>query len=281
MKKYFTGLSSFERRFVVGALLLVFVVLNVIFVRPLFSDWAKYQARGDKARKTLKVFQEKIALVPELERRVKTMENEGAFVPPEDQANDFIRTIQSQQIASNVRVISSVPQSSPRTNTFFLERVQALKLEAGESQLVDFLYRLGAGNSLVRVRGLSLRRDGTGVQLNADITLVASYQKKPAVKTATTPATVAVPAATERPKPVPAANGGPKPAVPGADKPKPTPPGVDRPRPAGSNLDQPKTAPTGAEKPKPGPAGTDKSRPAGSAYKLYPVANWNTEWIAI
>ena len=174
MKKYFAGLNSFERRFVVGALLVVFVVLNLIFVRPLFSDWGKYQERGDKARKTLKSFQEKIALVPELERRVKAMESEGAFVPPEDQANDFIRTIQSQQVTSGVDVKRSVPQSSPRTNTFFLERVQALTLESGEPQLVDFLYRLGAGNSLVRVRGLSLRRDAPGVRLNSDVTLVAT-----------------------------------------------------------------------------------------------------------
>ena len=195
-------------------------------VRPLFSDWAKYQARGDKARKTLGVFKEKIALVPELERGVKAMESEGAFVPPEDQANDFIRTIQQQQVASGVNVKSSVPQSSSRTNTFFLERVQALTLEAGESQLVDFLYRLGAGNSLVRVRGLSLRRDGTGVLLSANVTLVASYQKKPATKPATTPIPVPAAAAAEKPKPVPATTVKPKPAASTPEKPKPAVPAV-------------------------------------------------------
>ena len=226
MKKYFAGLNSFERRFVVGALLVVFVVLNLIFVRPLFSDWGKYQERGDKARKTLKSFQEKIALVPELERRVKAMESEGAFVPPEDQANDFIRTIQSQQVTSGVDVKRSVPQSSPRTNTFFLERVQALTLESGEPQLVDFLYRLGAGNSLVRVRGLSLRRDAPGVRLNSDVTLVASYQKKPAAKPATTPIPAPAPTAIEKSKPVPATTAKPKPAASTPEKPKPAVPAV-------------------------------------------------------
>ena len=229
MKKYFAGLSSFERRFVVGGLLLVFVVLNLIFVRPLFSDWPKYQARGDKARKTLKTFREKIALAPELERRVKTMESEGAFVPPEDQANDFIRTIQSQAVASHVDVKSSIPQP-PRTNTFFLERVQAMTLESGESELVDFLYHLGAGNSLVRVRGLSLRRDAPGVHLGANVTLVASYQKKPAAKQpATTPSPAPAAVTTDKPKPVPAPTTRPKPGASTTDQPKPAVPAVPKP----------------------------------------------------
>ena len=266
MKKYFASLSSFERRFVVGALLIVFVVLNLIFVRPLFSDWGKYQERGFKARRTLKNFQDKIALVPELERRVKAMESEGAFVPPEDQANDFIRTIQQQQVASGVDVKSSVPQSSPRTNTFFLERVQALTLEAGEPQLVDFLYRLGAGNSLVRVRGLSLRRDVPGVRLSANVTLVASCQKKPAAKPATITAPVPAPTSTEQPKPVvPVATERPKPSLPGTDGPKPGPTVNDKPKPVPTGNDKPRPVPTANDRPKPASSATDSSRPAGPA----------------
>ena len=67
-----------------------------------------------------------------------------------------------------------------------------------EAQLVDFLYKLGDGNSLIRVRALSLRPDPPRQNLGGNITLIASYQKKPSVRPASAPApaTAPVPAGT-------------------------------------------------------------------------------------
>jgi len=62
---------------------------------------------------------------------------------------------------------------------------------------VDFLYNLGAGDSLVRVRNLSIRPDQNRQQLAASITLIASYQKNPKL----TPAPAATPAATPKTAP--------------------------------------------------------------------------------
>ena len=45
--------------------------------------------------------------------------------------------------------------------------------------MVDFLYKLGAGASMVRVRDLTLQPDQPRQRLTADIRLVASYQKNP------------------------------------------------------------------------------------------------------
>ncbi|HLH56497.1 MAG TPA: hypothetical protein VKY92_23125, partial [Verrucomicrobiae bacterium] len=65
---------------------------------------------------------------------------------------------------------------------------QSLSVQAGEQQLVDFLYDLGSGNSQIRVRDLSVRPDPPRQQLVAQVKLVASYQKKPTARPAGRPA---------------------------------------------------------------------------------------------
>jgi hypothetical protein len=180
-----------ERRFVVGVLVVVFVVLNAWFVWPRFSDWGQVQTRLDKARKTEKIFEAEKAEKPKYEKQVKAMESEGLAVPPEDQSIDFLRTIQSEAAKSGVTILGNTRQVSRTNNLFFSEQVQNVSIQSGEQQLVDFLYNLGSGNSLVRVRALSLRPDPPRQLLTANITLIASYQKKPATRPAAKPATAA------------------------------------------------------------------------------------------
>ena len=192
MKKYLARLNSTERRFVVGVFVVVFIVINLLFIWPRFEDWNKVKAQINKAQNNLQVFQKEISQKANYERMVRELENEGAPVPPEDQMTEFLRTIQTQAARSGVNVIGNTPQPTV-TNQFFLERAQSFTVQAGEPQLVDFLYNLGAGTSLIRVRGLTLRpADANRYQLNANITFVASFQKKaatsPATRTAETPA---------------------------------------------------------------------------------------------
>jgi len=73
---------------------------------------------------------------------------------------------------------------------------------------VDFLYNLGNNSSQTRVRAISIRPDPSRTKLNATITLVASFQKKPPVRTSPAPAPAAKPSAKEPPKdsPKPATN---------------------------------------------------------------------------
>ena len=65
------------------------------------------------------------------------------------------------------------------TNEFFVEQVQNISVTATDEQLVNFLYKLGSGASMIRVRDLELQPDNAHQHLNANIRLVASYQKKP------------------------------------------------------------------------------------------------------
>lgn len=189
MKKYFAQLRPLERRLAVGVLVVVIVVLNAWKIWPHFSDWSKLKTRLKSARATVANYQTTIAQATNYQAQVKSMEGQGEFVAPEDQAINFMRTIQAQAEASGVGR-ANYSHSIMRTNdAFFIEQVQNINVVATDQQLVDFLYKLGSGASMIRVRDLELQPDGPRQHLNAGIRLVASYQKNPAA-----PARAAAPA---------------------------------------------------------------------------------------
>ncbi len=208
MKRYLEQLNSQERRVVVAVGLVVFMVLNFWFVWPHFYDWSRDNARMAVARKTLATYRAEMARKPEYERRIRSLESAGMEVPLEDQAINFERYYHKRANDSGV-IIQSNSRLMTRTNEFFLEQEMGVTLQAAEKQLVEFLYSLGTSNSLVRVRAMSLRPDSTHQQLNANITIVASYQKKAPVRQ-TGPASPTPPAKTKEAAANPATPG-PKP----------------------------------------------------------------------
>jgi hypothetical protein len=200
LKGYWEQLRPLEKRLVVGVGAVLFVVLNAWFVVPHFSDWGKTKARMYNAQRDLKKFQDEITHVEGFEaKKVKTLETEGLAVPQEDQAATLQSTIRDHERQSGI-VIGSWGTINTRTNDpFFVEKLINLQAQSKEQQLVDFLYNLGSGNSLIRVRSLGLKPDPSHQLLQASITLVASYQKKPAPK-AVAPAAQPAKAPTPTPK---------------------------------------------------------------------------------
>jgi len=186
MNSYFSQLRPLERRMVVGVGVLLLIVLNWWFVWPHFGDWGSLQGRLDDARRKLKLYQTAIAQKPDLEKQVQTYESDGGFVPQEDQSINFIRTIQSQAIQSGVSIVNTSRQLTHTNDAFFIEQVQNITVSATDEQLVDFLYKLGSGASMIRVRDLDLQPDPSHMRLAANIMLVASYQKNPNSKPAAT-----------------------------------------------------------------------------------------------
>jgi Tfp pilus assembly protein PilO len=209
MKKYFAQLRPLERRLAVGVLVVVILVLNAWLIWPHFSDWGRLRQRLDDARSKLKLYDAAIAQLPAYEAQMKTFASQGESVTADDQAVNFIRTIQSQAAESGVAINSTSRQMS-RTNDFFVEQVQNISVTATDEQLVNFLYKLGSGASMIRVRDLELQPDNSHQRLNANIRIVASYQKKPAASppapptsTAAKPATATRAAAPAAAKPLP------------------------------------------------------------------------------
>ncbi len=176
MKKYFAHLRPMERRLAVGVMVVLILVLNFVFVWPHFSDWNRLKIRLKNAQATLASYQAAITQTPDYTTKVKALEGQGELVAPEDQAINFMRAINEQSKASGVN-INNYSRSTMRTNQFFMEQMQNINAIATDEQLVDFLYKLGSGASMVRVRDLELQPDNALQHLNANIRLVASYQK--------------------------------------------------------------------------------------------------------
>jgi Tfp pilus assembly protein PilO len=189
MKKYFAQLRPLERRLAVGVVVALILVLNFVFIWPHFYDWSQLKTRLENAHKTLASYQVTIAQATNYQAQVKSMEGQGEFVALEDQAINFMRTIQAQAEASGVGRANYSRSIMHTNDVFFIEQVQNINVVATDQQLVDFLYKLGSGASMIRVRDLELQPDGPRLHLNANIRLVASYQKNP-----TAPARAAAPA---------------------------------------------------------------------------------------
>ena len=178
MKGYWANLRPFEKRVVVGVATMLFTIFNLWFVLPHFSDLSKMRQRHTDALALLEVRQTAVAQIPKLQADVNKLQKEGLDVPAEEQALQFARTITDEQVRSGV-----TPQGGGRiftaTNLFFLEQTTTVNVEGNEQQLIDFLFNLGSGNSLIRVRELNLHPDAPHQKLNASVKLVASYQKSP------------------------------------------------------------------------------------------------------
>jgi Tfp pilus assembly protein PilO len=181
MKKYFAQLRPMERRLVVGVAVVLVLVLNAVFIWPHLSDWGKLQVRLAKAQAELTRDRAAVAQIPALTADVKKFESAGEFVAPEDQGINFMRTIQGQSAQSGVAIVNTSRQLTRTSDAFFIEQVENINVLATEEQLVDFLYKLGSGASMIRVRDLELQPDPPHQRLIANIRLVASYTKSPPV----------------------------------------------------------------------------------------------------
>ena len=178
MKQFWEQLKPGERRWVAGIGLVVFIVINWIFVRPHFSDWARADARMKKAHDLIDLYNAELKHKPVYEAKMKVLQSDGgSVVEADDQAIDLVRFYNSRANSNNVQVINN---SRPMTRTddpFFVDHEMQLSVQGRESQIVNFLYSLGAGKSVVRVRSISLHPDSSHQQINANISIIASYAK--------------------------------------------------------------------------------------------------------
>ncbi len=172
------NLRPAERRFLVVVGLVLFGVINVLFVWPYFGAWGDSQVRLDKARQKLKAFENQIKEKPKYETGLHELEGENPDVPPEDQVYKLVDTIYAQARQSGVNV-TRLERATTKTNGIFIEQTQPINFSAGQDELVRFMYNLGAGDSLIRVRSLTVSPELPARQrLGGRMELVASYKRK-------------------------------------------------------------------------------------------------------
>jgi hypothetical protein len=184
-----------ERRLVIIVTVVVFILLNAFFVWPHFGDWGRLQKRKREATALLKAYQTEIDNMPRYQKHLAELQQAGAAVASEEQASKFSTTVQNQAILSGVQLLRSEfggrQMSTGKTNQFFDEQRGLISISTEEKPLVDFLYNLGVGGSLIRVRSMSLNTDGPRQRLLGTLTLVASFARKPPPKVAAAPSTTA------------------------------------------------------------------------------------------
>ncbi len=212
MKSFFDKLNlrPQERRMVVIIGIIVFVVLNFIFVRPIFGAYGRTMGEMNKSRQTLQRYETEIKRKGQYEQQLKQLESAGSFVAQEDQASKLMSEVTSQAALSGVTVLQYNPGprgAAGKTNSFFEEQTMAISVNTGEKELIDFLYSLGNGGSLVRVRSMTLSPEVPNkYKLQGNMTLVESFQKKPPARPAASspaPAKAGAPAKTNAAAPPP------------------------------------------------------------------------------
>lgn len=197
------NLRPFERRLVVGVGTVLFVALNMVFVWPYFSEYDKTVEARQTAERLLDKFQKEIAQKADVEKKIRAIESAAEPVPEEDQGTEFELAINRLASQSGVNITGS-SRMTTQTNQFFLERSKTVTFIAEQQQLVDFLYSLGSGGSLTRVRDISLRPDAPKQRLTGNVKIVASYQKKAPPRPVTAPAANAPAGKTVKPERPPA-----------------------------------------------------------------------------
>ena len=176
------NLGALERRIVVGAALVLFVVVNAMFVWPQFKDWNKVQLGILKAQKTLDDYQKEVDQLPKLQKKEEELKGTGgAQLASSEMALALMRTVESKAKSSGVNVMSTSPGQGSygaNTNSYFEEQSLRISFQnTGDAELLKFMVSLGENNSTIRIRDLSVKPDPTQMKLMGELTMVASYQK--------------------------------------------------------------------------------------------------------
>jgi Tfp pilus assembly protein PilO len=256
-----------ELRLVVVVASVIVVVLYALFIVPQFNEWSANEAKKKDLEQKLRRYAAEIAREATYRKELAGLKEKGASVDTEAQALELQRSVNSQAALHGVTINGYTPGKGPaggtgRTNAYFEETTGTINFVAEESALVNFLYALSSGNSLIRVSSMTLNPEASRMKLMGNMTLVASYKKAPP-KAAIPTGPTASPASGVRPAP---AGPGPKSisgAVSASTKPAVTnrPPslslwskikGVFSPG-KSTNAPSPKPGPTNAPARKPGP----------------------------
>ena len=154
-------------------------------------------------------------------QRIRTLQGLGSAVIKIEQQTDMRKFINQLTTANGVD-IDSTTSADPKTSEFFIEQSMTIRFSSKESDLVNFLWKLGSSDTMVRVSQMRVNPDKNRYRLSGSMTLTASYQKD--VK-----ATKPKPATEAKAKPVaakPAAK--PEPAKPKAETKPAKPSGTKR-----------------------------------------------------
>lgn len=171
-----------EKRLIVAIFVGVFIVLNYWMIWPRFNDWSKTKDELAEARVKLLNYETKIANVDTFKAEIEDLKSQGSEVLPRSRVNQLTRLVDPEARKSGVTIWQKRPQKSFGSGEgefFDEEALQVVIKETGDKELIDFLINLGLGDTMIRVRDMTLKPNANNRKLEATLTLVASYEKSP------------------------------------------------------------------------------------------------------
>ena len=181
-----------ELRLVVVVASVVIAVLYFWFIWPQFGEWNNLQKKRGDLEKALRDYQKEIEKTPIYKKQLDELQRKGARVESEAQALELQRIVTSMAAVHGVQVIGytagrGAVNMAGKTNAWFEEQTGTVNIMAEESGLVNFLFALSSGDSLIRASSMTLNPDPSRLKLIGNITIVASYPKKAPPKIAAPP----------------------------------------------------------------------------------------------
>lgn len=181
-------LTPTERRLVVGVLVVAFLVVNYWVVWPRFNDFKTISEDLTSMERKKKIYEQEIARRPTYEVLLRKLKAEGSVLPVGEERIAFRSDM--ERMAREVGLMvprwgEVLPERSGQNTNAFFEAIGITLQGAGgtEQQFVDFLHRVGASNSTIRVKELTLTpgnfdsRSQGKTNLVGNLKLVASVQK--------------------------------------------------------------------------------------------------------
>ncbi len=169
------NLSSGERR-------LVMAVLVVLMLALAWMVWGMIPSPGvtqnkiSQAQQRLNSFTNEISKIADYEKKIGELQGLGSAVIKIEQQTDMRKFI-NRLTAANGVYIDSTTSADPKTSEFFIEQSMTIRFSSKESDLVNFLWKLGSSDSMVRVSQMRVQPDKNRYKLSGSMTLTASYQK--------------------------------------------------------------------------------------------------------
>ena len=168
-------MSAGERRVV----MFVLVVLIGVLAWMAFDMIPKPEQTNvkiNKINRDLKSWLKERNSVGTYKDQINKLEGMSSAVVQEEQEVDMSRTINKLEASSGINV-SRQGRVNTETNNFFIEKSMRIDFSGKENQIVDFLWKLGESDSLVRVSEMRVRPDKNRYKLEGWMELTASYQK--------------------------------------------------------------------------------------------------------
>ena len=173
------NLSSGERR----GFMIVIVVLMLALMWMVWGMIPSPSATKQKiasAKKQLADFKPEIYQANKATNsylsEIRKLEGLGSAVIKIEQQTDMRKFINRLTAANGVD-IDSTTSADPKTGDFFIEQSMTIRFSSKESDLVNFLWKLGSSDTMVRVSQMRVNPDKNRYKLSGSMTLTASYQK--------------------------------------------------------------------------------------------------------